>query len=386
MFKNTLFLLALILLISACNKDDDSDENVENKEVNWTLLEGTMSYHSGGALQLTPDNGVIVAGNLNSNYEVYKTNLNFQIDWNINKGAQAFEEANAVAIADNNRYLIAGNSVFGLQAQMYVISLDADGSVIWSHNYGWSDINVCYDICRSIDPNAYVMCGHVQDTKRRDAFGDIHALKINNDGDTIWYKIYPDIGEETAYAITATNDGGFVMTGRDENNNNKDLALVKINASGDLQWFRFFGGNTWEEGFYVIEDSQGNIVVCGIAQGATADVYIVKTNAAGELIWEKMYGETDKSEKGLCIQETQGGYVISGSQYIVENIDDDIYLFKIDGDGNQLWKKVYGGSNSDYGNSVKVLLDGKLILAGTTKTASVDGNIYLLKTDANGVN
>ena len=332
MYKNILFLLALILLISACSKDDDPDDNGENKEVNWTLLEGTMSYHSGGALQLTPDNGVIVAGNLNSNYEVYKANLNFQIDWNINKGAQAFEEANAVVYADNNRYLIAGNSVFGLQAKIYVISLDTAGSVIWSRNYGWSDINVCYDICRSIDPNAYVMCGHVQNTKSRDAFGDIHALRINNDGDTIWYKIYPDIGEETAYAITATTDGGFVMTGRDENNNNKDLALVKIDENGDLQWFRFFGGNTWEEGFYVIEDSQGNIVVCGITQGATADVYIVKTNAAGELIWEKTYGGTG-GESASCVREdTPDGFIISGSIGSYSR-SREMYFLKVDSDG-----------------------------------------------------
>jgi len=384
MYKYIIYLMAIILTISSCKKDENNDENPEIEPVNWTLLEGVMSTHSGDAMQLTSDNGIILAGNHNTNYQVYKSDLNFNTTWDVNKGLQAIEEANAIARADNNRYLIAGNSGFGTQAQMYVISLDASGNIVWSQNYGWVDISICWDICRSVNPNEYVLCGHAQDTKSRDAFGDIHALKINNNGDTIWYNIYPDIGEETAYAITPSNDGGFIMTGRDENNNNKDLALVKIDNNGNLQWFKFFGGNTWDEGFYVIEDSQGNIIVCGMTQGTYSDVYVVKTNSTGGLIWEKQYGQTNKSEKGLCIQEVSDGYVISGSQYVIETIDDEIYLMKINKDGNLLWEKTYGGSSSDYGNSIRELPDGKLVIAGTTKSVAQDGNMYLLKLDSEG--
>ncbi len=383
MNKNIIYILTLALIFSACKKDENEEDIPEEEPINWTLMEGTMSYHSGAAMQLTPDNGIVLTGNLNTNYQVYKTSTGFQETWSVNKGLQAFEEANAVVVTDNNNYIIAGNSAFGFESRVYVLRLDVSGNIVWSQNYEWADISVCHGICKSND-NKYVLCGHSQDVNNRDSFGDVQAMMINDDGDTLWNRIYEDIGEETAYAIVSTNDGGFVMTGRDENNNNKDLALIKIDANGNLLWFNFFGGNTWDEGFYVIEDQQGNLLACGMSQSNDSQVYVVKTNSSGILIWERTFGRSDRSEKGFCIQQTSGGYVISGSQYIVENIDDDIYLLKIDNEGNFVWEQTYGGSNSDYGNAVRILPDDKLVIAGTTKSNSVDGQIYLLKTDANG--
>jgi hypothetical protein len=380
MKRIVLWLLALAAVVSSCKKDENDDENPEDNPINWTLFEGVMSYHSGGALALTPDNSVMVAGIYNTNFQVYKTNASFDMTWERNKGQQAFEEANAMAVTDNNECIIVGSSGLGLQAQIYALMLDAAGNEIWSHNYGWSAVDVAYGICASTDQTSFVICGHSQYT----AFGDIIAMKINATGDTLWFRIYEDIGEETAYAITATSDGGYVMTGRDENNNNKDLALLKIDGNGNLEWFRFFGGNTWEEGFYVIEDGQGNLVACGMSQGNYSDVYVVKATSSGSLIWEYTYGLTDKYEKGFCIQELNDGYIISGSQYVIENIDDNVFLLKINKDGAFQWQTAYGGSGSDYGNAVRMHPDGSLILAGTTKSNSDAGNIFLLKTDENG--
>jgi hypothetical protein len=377
-------LIALAIIFSSCKKDENDEENPDDNPLAWTLFDGVMSNHAGGALALTPDNNVMVAGILNTNYQIYKTNIAFEQTWQKNKGQAAFEEANAIAITDDNACIIAGNSSVGLQSQIYILKLDASGNEIWEGNYGWMDVNVCNGICVSNDQLSYVICGQGQNTSKKMAFSDIMAMKIDMSGDTIWYRTYEDIGEELAYAVTSTSDGGFVITGRDENNNNKDLALIKIDADGKLEWFRFFGGNTWEEGFYVTEDSQGNFVACGISQGNYSNVYVVKASSSGSLIWEYTYGQSDKNEKGYCIQEASDGYIISGSQYIIENIDDDIYILKIDKDGEYIWQAVYGGSASDYGNAVRILNDGSLILAGTTRSNSDAGNIFLMKADANG--
>lgn len=52
----------------------------------------------------------------------------------------------------------------------------------------------------------------------------------------------------------------------------------------------------------------------------------------------------------------------------------DVYLLKIDGDGEMVWQKAYGGSEYDEGSSIVECGDGEFIVACTSH-----GDFYLLK-------
>ena len=55
----------------------------------------------------------------------------------------------------------------------------------------------------------------------------------------------------------------------------------------------------------------------------------------------------------------------------------DVYLIKIDKDGNKVWQKTFGGSKDDYANAITPTKDGGFIVAGYTEYRSSDGNLLI---------
>jgi hypothetical protein len=63
----------------------------------------------------------------------------------------------------------------------------------------------------------------------------------------------------------------------------------------------------------------------------------------------------------------------------------DVFLVKTDANGNIIWAKTYGGWNNDIASSVRQTSDGGYIVAGTTWSFGTgNGDVFLIKTDANG--
>lgn len=85
-------------------------------------------------------------------------------------------------------------------------------------------------------------------------------------------------------AITATQDGGFVLAGTVTSNSNKNLLLIKVNAFGDLVWYKTFGGGGDEVPATIRETAAGDLVICGTnTLGNYSTVFLMKTDKDGEL-------------------------------------------------------------------------------------------------------
>ena len=64
---------------------------------------------------------------------------------------------------------------------------------------------------------------------------------------------------------------------------------------------------------------------------------------------------------------------------------DDAFLLKTDASGNLQWAKTFGGSSNDAARSVQQTSDGGYIVAGWIYSFGAEyGDVFLLKTDANG--
>ena len=104
-----------------------------------------------------------------------------------------------------------------------------------------------------------------------------------------------------------------------------------------------------------------------------------------EPTWEKTYGGP-KRDEGRCIQQTSdGGFIIIGNTSSFGSGESDVYLVRIDNNGEKKWAKTFGGIKYDWAGSVQQTNDGGFILAGATHSFGAGmEDVYLIRTDGNG--
>ncbi len=115
------------------------------------------------------------------------------------------------------------------------------------------------------------------------------------------------------------------------------------------------------------------------------DIFLIKTDANGNVQWAKTYGGTSGDFAFSVQQTSDGGYIVAGWTYSFGAGGGDIFLIKTDANGNIIWAKTYGGTYEDYAFSVQQTSDGGYIVAGGTYSFGAGwDDIFLIKTDANG--
>ena len=148
------------------------------------------------------------------------------------------------------------------------------------------------------------------------------------------------------------------------------LAACILNAQ-ELVWERTYGGSDfdWANALQVLDD--GSIVAAGwtTSYGAGySDVYIIKFDSEGNKIWEKTFGGS-KNDIAFALQVLDdGSIVVAGGTESYGVGGEDVYVLKLDKDGNKIWEKTYWGDNNDLATDIKVSRDGNLIIAGRTRS------------------
>jgi len=101
--------------------------------------------------------------------------------------------------------------------------------------------------------------------------------------------------------------------------------------------------------------------------------------------WEKTYGGRN-SDSAYSIQRTNdGGYIVAGYTWSFGSGWSDIYIIKLDAKGEIVWEKTYGGSKDDSAYSIQQTGDGGYIVAGATNSFGAGGvDIYIIKLDKDG--
>lgn len=195
---------------------------------------------------------------------------------------------------------------------------------------------------------------------------------------------------DLGYSVQPTSDGGYIITGSTESygNGDADVYLVKTDANGDSLWTKTFGGASQDYGSSLQLTSDGGYIIAGRTEYSNGDkdVYLIKTDANGDTLWTKTYGGTSL-DFGLFVQQTtDGGFIITGATESFGNGGRDVYLAKTDANGIEQWAQSFGGSVFDLGNCVQQTTDGGyIIVGGTNSFGNGDRDAYLIKTDGNGV-
>ena len=115
------------------------------------------------------------------------------------------------------------------------------------------------------------------------------------------------------------------------------------------------------------------------------DVYVIKLNANGNLQWTKTIGGKEDDKGYSLIQTSDGGYAIAGTTTSFGAGDEDVYVVKLDANGNLQWTKTIGGTELDLGHSLIQTSDGDYAIAGhTISFGAGETDVYVVKLDKNG--
>jgi hypothetical protein len=113
------------------------------------------------------------------------------------------------------------------------------------------------------------------------------------------------------------------------------------------------------------------------------DIWLVKLDNNGNFVWDKFFGGSKSDGAALIVASTDGYYyIIGGSASSDGDIGYDPYpnsfdywVIKIDETGNIIWEKIVGGNSGEYfyNTAAYADADGGIIYIGTT--LSTDGDI-----------
>ena len=170
------------------------------------------------------------------------------------------------------------------------------------------------------------------------------------------------------------------------------LSIICISANvshGADYWAKTYGGTGFNPLQSIHQTSDGGYIVAGFTNSFGAggwDIWVLKLDSNGDIIWQKTYGGFF-SDYATSIQQTiDGGYIMAGYTYYLEGLGEDSWVLKLDSNGIVSWQKTYGGSSDDTARSIQQTTDGGYIVQGVTASFGAGGtDIWILKLNSNGI-
>jgi hypothetical protein len=197
---------------------------------------------------------------------------------------------------------------------MWVVKLNPVGTIQWQQVLGGSDREESFSIRQTTD-GGYILTG-VTDSDTTGDVGpnhggsDIWVVKLNPAGGIQWQKVLGGDAFESGRSIYPTTDGGYILTGVTDSDNNGDVGpnhggsdiwVVKLFPTGDIQWQKVLGGNDVESGRSIQQTADGEYILTGFTDSDNngdvgpnhggSDIWVVKLNPTGTILWQKVLGE-----------------------------------------------------------------------------------------------
>lgn len=303
-------------------------------------------------------------------------------------------------------------------ADIFISKLDAAGNFQWAKRIGNYDFDEAFAITLDQQSNIYVTGyfnssvdfdpgpGSVILSSSAGGNGTPFILKLNSAGDFIWAKKLDGSGYGYPSSISVDRLGNVFTTGYfngtldfdpDVASYNQtganDIYISKLDTYGDFVWARIFGSSSDDRGFSVVTDSSGNSFTTGYFRNsvdfdpgtgssivtplAGMDIFLLKLDADGNFGWVKQIGSYgDDAAHGLVI-DNSGNLILTGYFSASTDFDPgqgvhnlscqgikDVFVVRLDKNGDFRWAKSFGGTSQDWGNSVTVDASGNIYSTG----------------------
>lgn len=309
--------------------------------------------------------------------------------WFIATLGDAFhEEGRSVYETADGGFIVAGHTYANEEnGDVWLVKTDPKGNIDWAETYGGDGDDHAYSVQVTSD-GGYVMAGFSEALAEK--WSDAWVIKTDDRGRVEWNRTYGGFRWDKAHAVRQTSDGGYVITGYtfSHGSGNADIWLIRADASGYPVWTNTFGGPDWEYGYAVEQTADGGFIITGFTETEgkeSSRLWLVKTDSEGNEEWTRTFGNREHNS-GYFVQRTgDGGFIVVGSTQAFFPNYEDVLLIRTDANGEALWEKTFGGQSWDRSTDVREADDGGFALAGSTRLKE-EGNAdpWLLKLDGNG--
>jgi hypothetical protein len=326
------------------------------------------------------------------------------IEWERTYVRDGFQEPHCVLECPGGGYVTTGCANEGNGPKSYIQRVDEDGHELWFKTYvaGWGKW-----LEKTAD-GLYVMVGEGEGIWGSE---DIFFIKIDPAGEVVCSSSLGGKDRDRPFCVKQTRDGGFVIAGITMSHapgmNEWDAYLMKTDACGSQTGSAHFGGPCDDTAMSVLQTDDGGYVFAGKTTtppcvGQDEDVLLSKLDSGGKLVWQQTWGGKDEPDwvsYGACLDRTpSGGYIVAavkntwglGCPWLIATDADgkeewsrtfeerfkwtrsvertgdggymfsgDVFLMKIDGKGNELWRITEGAAA---GGQVHQTADGGYII------------------------
>jgi len=200
---------------------------------------------------------------------------------------------------------------------------------------------------------------------------------VSTDKNVVWEQTYSKGINKCAYAysITATSNGGSIVTGsfcRSSSKDSGDILALRLLDNGTIASEMFYATAKPSCGLDAIELPDGGFVVGGMigesrywslySGGEFTTMYqglLIRVNSNGDVQWVKTFGDSLKhSSANTLLLYDNGTFMVAGKQ------NDSTCLLKFDLDGNVTQSKTYAQFCGSAAKSILATTDGGFTISG----------------------
>ncbi|MEZ4939034.1 MAG: T9SS type A sorting domain-containing protein [Crocinitomicaceae bacterium] len=322
----------------------------------------------------------------------------------------------------------------------FIQKLDADGNLLWVHHFGSTAKDVIQGLDVDVDGNI-IVSGYFNNTFDFDpgvgtanltsnGYRDMFILKLDSDGNYLWAHNFGAGGADYARNVKFDTLGNIYVSGDFQatvdfdpgpGTNNlvtsggSDMFIQKLDSDGNLLWVHSFGSVDAEVAFGISMDTTGHVYYSGrfsntidfdpgtgvtnLTSVGALDVFVLKLDIDGNFIWAKSFGGTNDETSFDITNDEAGNVYCTGTFQGTVDFDpsgtgtvhtsaggNDLFVLKLDTDGNFSWAHAFGGTNSETGTSIDAGPEGIFITGNYFGTIDFDpgsGTFNLSNTQSN---
>lgn len=249
-----------------------------------------------------------------------------------------------------------------------LVMIDSVGDTLWTHEQFWPGHDVIHECIETTDGNL-IFVGY-----RRPYLSDntsIYVEKMDFEGNSLWVEEYGLWGYSSGSSIVELDDGGFLIGAQEQDHHYDDyyLVLMQIDSIGTELWRQTYQLTDYDQFIdLILTSDNGFLIAANSAYQApllTTDIWLIKIDSNGEEQWNTIIGGANDDYCTEVLEDDDGGFVVVGGSTSFAPGESRMYTAKVDSDGNHLWQYTFGG---EFGSSLRSVIkssDGNFIAAGS---------------------